>query len=96
MRAVSQSRLFKKGHFVSIRWIEGTNGIFHYCISISAKIISRASTRNRLKRVITEWLNQQGLRLRPGVIMFVRLSRAGSEDEILDDLKGVVKNNFYG
>jgi ribonuclease P protein component len=94
LESVSRSRFVKKSRFVSIRWITGREQAFGYGVGISAKVVSRASKRNRIKRIIIEWLNSSCIGVNSGTILFVSLLKTGEEGEILEDLKSVIKNTL--
>lgn len=95
LREATRSRFKKKGHYLSIQWVEKNDAKFSFAVSIPAKKVPTANKRNRLKRVIVEWLNNKNSKIRPGIIMFVGLFKVGSEEEIKDDLRDIIENNFY-
>jgi len=81
-----------KGKFVSIKLLTGRKQVVGYGVGISAKVIPGASNRNRIRRILIEWLNINCGRVKPKALLFVNLLRRGNKDEIIEDLKSVINN----
>lgn len=76
-----------KGNFLLIRTIENSFQKPRFLVSVSVKAVAKATARNRLKRIISEFLRKNLLSIKEDQDIAIVVYRIGTEEDIIEDLK---------
>ncbi len=75
-----------RGDFLSLKVIPNTLSIPRFFISVSLKVSKKAVERNRLKRIITEFIQSRKDYIKKGLDVGIIIQKSAREEDFIADL----------
>ena len=93
-KALSSRRIFT-GSYFSLKVLRRGNGLSRFMVVIPTRLVPLASSRNALRRIISETLQGMAVKIQPGYdgVVQVRVKTLPSKTELLSDILTLLKKS---